>query len=100
MTDIKGYVTAKYDGQWWLGCVMKTHPETDEVEVNFLHPHGSAKSFYYPQHSDILIMSCQDILTTVDPTTSTGRAYRLTTEEMNAATDQLKTDFQSNQQPS
>jgi len=42
--DVKGYryITGKYDGHWWLGCIMNKFPDVDEVEVNFLHPHGPA----------------------------------------------------------
>lgn len=87
--DIKGYITAKYDGHWWLGCVMQTFPELNEVEVNFLHPHGPAQSFRFPQTTDILTVSCLDILnkTGLQPTISiTGRTYTLTTQEMTATT--------------
>ena len=60
-----------------------------------LHPHGPTKSFYYPQRCDILIMPRQDILTAVNPTTSTGRSYLLSADEMNAATGKLE-DSNSN----
>ena len=40
--DLKGYITAKYDGHWWCGCVMQTFAEHNEVEINFLHPHEPA----------------------------------------------------------
>ena len=45
MTDIKGYITAKYDGQWWLGCVLKTFPEIDEMEVSFFTSTWTFKVF-------------------------------------------------------
>jgi hypothetical protein len=84
--DIKGYVTAKYDGHWWLGCVTQLMPDSNEVEVSFLHPHGPAQTFQFPHPADNLIMSCEDVLTTVDPITATGRTYSLTDEEITAAT--------------
>ena len=40
--DLKGYITAKYDGHWWCGCVMQTFAEQNEVEINFLHQHEPA----------------------------------------------------------
>ena len=64
----KNYITAKYDGHWWLGCILQIFPDTNEVEINFLHPHGPAQSYRYPHPADILVMSCQDLLTTVQPT--------------------------------
>ena len=53
-----------------------------EVEVSFLHPHHPATSFHYPSNPDILVMSCQDIMTTVNPTTVTGQSYCLTDMEI------------------
>jgi hypothetical protein len=89
---LKGYITAKYDGHWWLGCVMQAFAEQKEVEINFLHPHGPARSFHYPRLADLLTISCVDVLTAgLQPTTSTGRAYTLNAHEMQAATTALET---------
>jgi hypothetical protein len=82
---IMGYVTARYDGSWWLACIMKTMPDSGEVEVSFLHPHGPARSFKFPPDGDVLVMSSQDILTVVHPLTPTGRTYTLTLTEMTEA---------------
>jgi hypothetical protein len=89
IVHFKGYITAKYDGHWWLGCVLKTIPESAEVEISFLHPHGPSRSFKYPTQVDVLLMSCEDILTTVNPTTVTGRSYTLSEAETLAATERL-----------
>ena len=89
ITSINGYVTAKYDGHWWLACVMKTLTDSNEVEVGFLYPPGPSKSFSYPDHSDILVVSAEDILTKVNPVTSTGRVYTVSPVEMTAATKTL-----------
>jgi hypothetical protein len=86
---IMGYVTARYDGSWWLACIMKTMPDSGEVEVSFLHPHGPARSFKYPPDGDVLVMSSQDILTVVHPLTPTGRTYTLTLTEMTEASAAL-----------
>jgi len=84
-SSIKGYVTVKYDGSWWLACVTQTMPDSGEVEVSFLHPHGPARSFKYPSDGDILVISCHDVLTVVNPSTATGRAYTLSEPEIIAA---------------
>jgi len=73
LSAIHGYVTARYDGSWWLGCITKQIPDSEEVEVSFLHPKGPTKSFKYPPDDDILVMSHHDILTIVNPSTATGR---------------------------
>ena len=84
--SITGYVTAVYDGFWWVACVDKTFPESEEIEVSFLHPHGPSRSFRYPSPKDVLVMSCKDVLTTISPTTATGRTtYVLALEELAAA---------------
>ena len=88
--DINGYVTARYDDHWWLGCVIRTYPEMSEAQVSFLHPHGPARAFQYPQRPDILTVSMQDILTTgLEPATVTGRSYTLTQLEMSSASTAL-----------
>jgi len=89
LSAIQGYVTAHYDGSWWLGCITKSMLDSEEVEVSFLHPKGPTKSFKYPPEGDILIMSQHDILTTVNPLTATGRVYTLTQEEMDLASASL-----------
>jgi hypothetical protein len=89
--DIKGYITTKYDDHWWPGCVMQTFAEHTEVEINFLHPHGPSPSFHYHRTSDLLIISCVDMLTGgLQEMTSTGRPYVLSAHEMPAATIALE----------
>ena len=87
--SITGYVTAVYDGFWWVTCVVETFPESEEIEVSFLHPHGPSRSFRYLSPKDVLVMSCKDVLTTISPTTATGRTYVLALEELAAATKAL-----------
>ena len=88
-SDIKGYVTALYDAFWWLACVVNKFPERNEIKVSFLHPHGSSRSFKYPQRKAVLIMNFQDVLSTVEPKTATGRTYTLTPEEITTTTKLL-----------
>ena len=68
---------------------MDADPSMQEVTVTFLHPHGPSKSFHYPSTPDILTLHISDLLTSVDPNTSTGRCYILTAKEMDAATKPL-----------
>ena len=75
MCDVKGYVTAIYDGAWWVACVTGTNPEMQEVTVSFLHPRGPSRSFLYPHKADILTVHISDILTFVEPKTYTGRYF-------------------------
>ena len=68
--EVKGYVTVQYDGWWWLGMVTSLVQREREVAINFLNPHGPARSFTYPERSDNLVVGMGDILTTVHPTTA------------------------------
>ena len=55
--------------------MLLTFPESEEIEVSFLHPHVPSRSFRYPSPKDVLVMSSKDVLTTISPTTATGRTY-------------------------
>ena len=33
--DLKGLVTAMYDRNWWLGCVLDKYPDSEEIKVIF-----------------------------------------------------------------
>ena len=65
---------------------MQTIPDSNEVEVSFLHLHGPSKSFIYPDQSDVLVISSEDILNKVIPTTATGRVYATSSVTITAAT--------------
>lgn len=85
-----GYVTVVYDGSCWLGCVLSVNPEDHNVTVTFLHPRIPAASFLYPHREDILEVDPFDILSIVQPSTTTGRRYDLTRKEMQEATSALE----------
>lgn len=69
---ISGYITAEYDGFWWLGCVVKMKQESRLVKVNFLHPHGPAPSFFFPEREDIFEIDVADFLKSAAPLTTQG----------------------------
>ena len=94
--EMIGYVTCVYEEQWWLGYVLKTHPECEEVTINFLHPHGPSRSFKFPSRPDVLTISYSDVLTRVNPSTATGRMYKLTQRESRAASCELQKFFELN----
>ena len=39
------YVACMYDGHWWLGNIIETDCEQDDVKVTFMHPCGPATTF-------------------------------------------------------
>ena len=40
--SIKGYCLTTYNNHWYLAWVLKVKPESYEVRLSFLHPHGPA----------------------------------------------------------
>ena len=85
--EIKGFVTVKYDDQWYLACVLRVFPDTSEVMIKSLEYGGPRPSYKYPVHDDILTLPSCAVLTTVDPSTDrSGRVYYLTDKEKQDAT--------------
>lgn len=76
-----GFVTVAYDNSWWLGCIEQKD-NNNMYRINFLHPKGPARSFFYPQPMDILVVPGYTLLQKVDPSTATGRTYTLSADEM------------------
>jgi len=50
LEEIKGFVTAVYNDQWWIGCVLHKDQDTRTIKSNFLCPQGPSHSFKYPVH--------------------------------------------------
>jgi len=53
LDGLSGFVTCAYENEWWLACILSVDPEYAEVKVTSLHPHGLARSYYYPSIPDI-----------------------------------------------
>ena len=87
--EIKGFVTAMYEDDWCLGCVLQVNQEDKTVRINTLIPNGPS-SYKYPVKERVISVSADDILTKVDPRTSYGRIYTISKEETKAAKEQLK----------
>ena len=88
--EISGYVTCVYVNQWWVAYTLETHDDTEEVTLSFLHPHGPSQ---YPSRPDIFTVSGSDVLTRVNPTTATGRVYKLSQEDSRNANEVLGLNF-------
>ena len=80
--QLAGYVTVRYNDQWWLAYIMEAFSENQEVNVRFLHPAGPCASFYFPTPEDCCILHKSDLVLSVNPTTATGRTYRLSKKEI------------------
>jgi len=87
--DIQGFITCVHNEQWWLACVLTVNEEDNDVRASFLHPPGPPRSFKYPSRSDILTFPAADVLTKVDPRTTTGHIYTLSQKESHEAMQKL-----------
>ena len=88
--EIKGFVTAVYENECWLGCVLQVNQDDKTVSINILIPHGPSQSYKYPAKERVIMVSTDNILTKVDPRTSYGQIYTISKEETKAAIQQLK----------
>ena len=74
----------------WVACVLQLDADNNEVRVTFLHPHRPSRSFKYPHVQNILNIPISDILTRVDPRTTTGHVYTITQKDSRAASEKLQ----------
>lgn len=50
ISEIRGYVTAMYENDWYVAYVLERDDENDHIKLTFLHPPGTqSKSFFYPE---------------------------------------------------
>ena len=65
---------------------MAVDAEAGSATVKFLHPHIQSSAFTFPDPQDVLDANISDIITQVNPTTTTGN---LSIKEMSEATRML-----------
>ena len=84
---VASYVACMYDNHWFFGMIM-AKDEDDDVQVNFMHPHGPSESFGWPQgKEDICYVPLDGIISVVDPpsTTCSGRRYHFSKKDADFA---------------
>ena len=87
--EITGYMVVEYDEHWWIGCVLESNKEKREVTMNFLHPHGPGQFFSFRDPPDIFTVDLNDLLLAVEPKSTTGWSYFISSEESKGATKAL-----------
>ncbi len=87
LSEIRGFVTAVWNGQWFLASVMSVDSILSDVKLSFLRPPGPAVNFSFPPCPDIGIIPSSAVLSCVDPlmSGSSGRAYKLSRKEIDVA---------------
>ena len=66
------------------------YSENGKLKLSLLSPNGPSRWYNYPSTPTILYVPMTDILTVVEPHTTTGRSYSLTLNESKAATRKFK----------
>ena len=89
MEEVSGYVLCVHRSLWWLACVLEKDAENAELKVTLLHPHGPSRSFRYPSIPDITVLPLVNIITLVNPRTTTGRTYTILQKDTRAASSKL-----------
>lgn len=70
------YVACIYDNKWWIVNSCDVSLEEHDALINFMHPHGPARSFFWPSRKDSCWIPEQHIFLSLPaPTTALGREY-------------------------
>jgi hypothetical protein len=56
------YVACIYDNSWWIGNICEISVQEHDALINFLHPHGIARSFHWPTRQDTCWIHEQQII--------------------------------------
>ena len=89
ISSITGYMVEEYDEHWWIDCVLGSNPEKMEVTMNFLHPHAPGQFFSFRDPPGIFTIDLNDLFLAVEPKTTTGWSYFITSKESEGATKAL-----------
>ena len=64
--SLMSYVCCVYDSKWWIGHVLETDSVENDIWINFLHPCGPSKCFYWPSREDICWVPLSHVLCKVN----------------------------------
>ena len=79
------YVACHYDDHWWIGTIIEKCDGGGDIKVNFLHPFGPSKSFYWPAKQDHCWVPLDKVvykLGSPSLSSSTARRYRFTEDDL------------------
>ena len=72
------YVSCIYDTFWWVGIVTEVNVHEGDLKIEFLHPHGSRKTFSWPSVACKCFVPTSNILCVITaPTATTGQMYQI-----------------------
>ena len=83
--DIKvmSYIACVYDKKWWVDLVEEVDKDNNDIYVNFIHPFGPSKTFFWPARKDKCHVALSSICMILSiPTTTTGRSYSFAPKDL------------------
>ena len=98
--NISSGIRCVYDSKWRIGHVLETDPVENDIRINFLHPRGPFKYFYWPSHDDICWVPSSHVLCKVNQprlasTAATIRSASLKYTILQSELNQIRACFKS-----
>ena len=82
-TKVMSYTACVYDEKWWVGLVEEVDKDNNDIYVNFMHPFGPLKTFFWPAKEDTChaALSSTSMILSI-PTTTTSRYYSFAPKDL------------------
>uniref|UniRef100_A0A6P7GVN1 Uncharacterized protein LOC114343446 n=1 Tax=Diabrotica virgifera virgifera TaxID=50390 RepID=A0A6P7GVN1_DIAVI len=90
--EINDTIAYVYDDKWWIGRVVQTSEEHNDLCIHFFHPHGPRTSFKASKDDKVWV-PISKVLRKLSPTeftTATGRSFNIS-EKLCTAISQIYT---------
>ena len=86
------FVACAYNGCWWIGIVLSTNNDLEDVQVKFMKPAGPSLCFSWPIYDDICDIPFTDIICKVQcPSThGSGCSYQLPNDRLRKVTEKFR----------
>lgn len=78
--NLNSFVACVYEQNWWIGMVHGFNEEEGDYDILFMHPHGPAETFFWPQKEDRCPVPPAHLLCVIDPpevASQFGRSYKI-----------------------
>ena len=79
-------IACVYENCWWIGFIKNANSAEEDYDVQFMHPHEPAETFYWPQREDCCSVPPNHILcivSTPEIVTQMGRSYKIDEHSQN-----------------
>ena len=77
------YIACVYNVKWWVGLVEEVDKDNNDIYVNFMHPFGPSKTFFWPAREGKCHVAFSSICMILsNPSTTTGRSYNFAAKDL------------------